>query len=107
MIMAADEVEVAYNQITGNNSYGVGLIALSNQPKGKKLDVDPIASGCWIHDNILENNGKQPDSKLLELGLPGADLLWDVTGYDNSWQQPESNFYALDFAWKILARNSS
>ena len=88
MIMAADEVEVAYNQITGNNSYGVGLIALSNQPKGKKLDVDPIASGCWIHDNILENNGKHPDSKLLELGLPGADLLWDVTGYDNSWQQP-------------------
>ena len=88
MIMAADEVEVAYNEISGNNSYGIGLVALHKRPQKKQLDVDPIASGCWIHHNILKNNGKQPDSKLLQLGFSGADLLWDVTGYDNSWHQP-------------------
>lgn len=88
MIMAADEVEVAYNEISGNNSYGIGLVALNKRPQKKQLDVDPIASGCWIHHNILKNNGKQPDSKLLQLGFSGADLLWDVTGYDNSWHQP-------------------
>jgi len=88
MIMAADEVEVAYNEISGNNSYGVGLVALNKRPQKKQLDVDPIASGCWIHHNLLKNNGKQPDSKLLQLGFSGADLLWDVTGYDNSWHQP-------------------
>lgn len=38
----------------------------------------------------MQNNGLDPDSSVLKLGHPGADLLWDLSGYDNSWDQPDS-----------------
>ena len=38
----------------------------------------------------MKNNGLDPDPSVLKLGLPGADLLWDLSGYDNSWDQPSA-----------------
>ncbi|MCP4421313.1 MAG: hypothetical protein GY805_32280, partial [Chloroflexi bacterium] len=41
-----------------------------------------------IHDNILVNNGSNPDAFLADAGLPGSDLLWDTEGFGNIWDQP-------------------
>ena len=88
LIMAGDEVEVTENRIENNNSFGVGLIGLDLLfGQGNNYDVDPIPQACWIHNNIYENNGSNPAGIVVESGFDGADLLWDVTGYDNSWDE--------------------
>ena len=91
LIMAGDEVEVTQNKIINNNSFGVGLIGLDLLfGTGNNYDVDPIPQACWIHNNIYENNGSDPAGIVVENGFEGADLLWDVTGYDNSWNEPDA-----------------
>jgi cytochrome c peroxidase len=92
LIMAGDEVEVTQNKIVNNNSFGVGLVGLDLLfGTGNNYDVDPIPQACWIHNNSYENNGNDPAGIVVESGFQGADLLWDVTGYDNSWYEPEAS----------------
>ena len=91
LIMAGDEVEVTENKIVNNNSFGVGLIGLDLLfGAGNSYDVDPIPQACWIHNNSYQNNGSDPAGIVVESGFDGADLLWDVTGYDNSWKEPKA-----------------
>ena len=91
LIMAADEVEVTQNEIQDNNSYGVAIVGLDIDSKEPtSYDVNPVPQSCWVHKNTMKNNGLDPDPSVLKLGLPGADLLWDLSGYDNSWDQPSA-----------------
>ena len=55
--------------------------------EGNKYDVDPIPEACWLHNNDFRNNGYNPAKIVKESGLDGADLLWDVTGYNNNWDE--------------------
>ena len=92
LIMAGDEVEVTRNRIINNNSFGIGLIGLDLLlGEGTKYDVDPTPQGCWIYNNTYEGNGTDPAGIVVESGFQGADLLWDVTGYDNSWDEPDAS----------------
>ena len=92
LIMAADEVEVAENEIRGNNTTGIGMVELDIVfGEGAIYDVDPLPDRNWIHDNILENNGLDPDPSVVELGLDGVDLLWDLSGAGNKWDQEASS----------------
>ncbi|HHZ98669.1 MAG TPA: hypothetical protein EYN68_03760 [Candidatus Marinimicrobia bacterium] len=92
LVMAADEVEVAYNEIRGNNTTGIGMVELDIVfGEGAIYDVDPLPDRNWIHDNILENNGLDPDPSVVELGLDGVDLLWDLSGAGNRWDQEASS----------------
>ena len=89
MILAADEVEVTRNTITGNKSVGVAVLGLNSLYDGEaQFDVDPTPEGNWIHSNTISDNGLDPDAKVIEAGFDGADLIWDLSGYDNSWDQP-------------------
>jgi len=91
LIMAADDVEVTDNEITGNNSYGIGVVSLEMVLEAEDgFDVDPAPERCWIHDNSYGGNGSDPHLFLVEQGFPGADLLWDLSGYDNSWDEPNA-----------------
>ena len=91
LIMAGDEVEVTKNTIINNDSFGIGLIGLDLLfGTGNNYDVDPIPQACWIHNNSYENNGSNPAGIVVDSGFNGADLLWDVTGYDNSWDEAEA-----------------
>ena len=92
LIMAGDSVEVTGNEIINNNSFGIGLIGLDLLfGQGNTYDVDPIPESCWIHDNEYANNGSDPAGIVVESGFAGSDLLWDVTGYDNSWHEPDAS----------------
>jgi hypothetical protein len=89
LILAADEVEVTGNEIRDNNSFGVAVLGLDLvYGAGTAYDVEPTPERCWIHDNEMSNNGTQPAGIIKELGFDGADLVWDLSGYDNSWHQP-------------------
>ena len=90
LILGADDVEVTSNTVKGNKTSGIAVLSLTNLVRKKNvggIDVDPWPDRVWIHDNELVENGEDPDQQAKELGLPGGDLLWDVSGEGNSWSE--------------------
>jgi len=90
MLLAADNTEVYENEVVGNGTFGIMTIGLRQLfPAPTPLDVDPNPDGNRIYNNILRDNGKDPDERLKRFGIPPVDLLWDMTGKGNTWNQPE------------------
>jgi len=87
-ILAADQNEVYNNVIRGNKTAGIAVFNLSVAFEEEEIDVGPNPEDNWIHDNVLENNGFDPDPSVRELGIPGADILWDGSGDNNRFDQP-------------------
>ena len=88
LIMAADRTEVTDNEIRDNRSVGIAVISLKELFSDRLLfDVGTETEGSWIHDNQVEGNGADPDTALTEAGLPGVDLLWGASGWDNAWSE--------------------
>jgi cytochrome c peroxidase len=91
MLLAADNTEVYENEIVGNGTFGIMTIGLRQIfPAPTPLDVDPNPDGNRIYNNILRDNGKDPDERLKRFGVPPVDLLWDMTGKGNTWNQPDA-----------------
>ncbi len=91
LIVAADRSEVRNNEIHGNETMGLGVISLQKLlPDRAEFDVGTEPEANWIHDNSYEDNGTDPDPALSEAGLPGADLLWDGSGWDNAWSEGDA-----------------
>ena len=89
MILAADEVEVTENRIEDNKSVGIAVVGLASlYDEGTLFDVDPTPEANRIYGNTMARNGLDPDQKVYDAGFDGADLVWDLSGYDNSWDQP-------------------
>lgn len=107
MIMAADETEVTGNEIRGNDCYGVAIFSLELAfPPGTAFDVGPTPENNWIHDNVYSDNGRNPAGALARAGLKGADLLWDLSGSTNRWQEPSATQATplLSASWPASAR---
>jgi cytochrome c peroxidase len=91
MLLAADNTEVYENEVVGNGTFGIMTIGLRQLfPAPTPLDVDPNPDGNRIYNNILRDNGKDPDERLKRFGIPPVDLLWDMTGKGNTWNQPDA-----------------
>ncbi len=92
MILGADSVEVTGNTISENNSFGIAMIHLDMvYEPGTIYDVDPSPDNNWIHGNTYIENGKEPAGLIIESGFDGRDLLWDLSGVNNSWDEPNAN----------------
>jgi parallel beta-helix repeat protein len=90
LIMAADRTEVTDNEVRDNRSVGIAVIGLKELfPTRPQFDVGTESEGSWIHGNRVEGNGTDPDPALEAAGLPGVDLLWGLSGWDNAWDQPQ------------------
>ena len=83
LIFAADHVMVKDNSVMGNNSVGIAVVQLP--PALASLDprIDPFPDYNEIIDNVVMENGSNPDPKLAP--FPPGDLLWDVSGTGNCW----------------------
>ena len=89
MILAADDVEVTENRIEDNKSVGVAVVGLASiYDEDTLFDVEPTPEGNHIYGNTMARNGLDPDQKVYDAGFDGADLVWDLSGGDNSWDQP-------------------
>ncbi len=88
LLFGVDEVEVYDNVIRGNNSAGIAIYRLTVVFDADTIDVADRPERIWIHDNVLEDNGLSPDPFLSELGVPGADILWDGSAWSVVVDQP-------------------
>jgi len=109
-IMGADRTEVAGNEIRGNDSVGVAVISLAMAfPPGATFDVGPIPEDNRIHDNVLADNGRHPAPAVKDIAGRGVDLLWDGSGWTNSWDQPGATRFPMllpDRSWPSLLRRA-
>jgi parallel beta-helix repeat protein len=109
MVMAADNTEVTGNEIRNNDCYGVAVFGLEVAfEKGTAFDVGPIPENNWIHGNTYSDNGHNPAGAIKRAGINGADLVWDLSGASNRWQETNatSSTPLLDGRWPSLARRA-
>jgi parallel beta-helix repeat protein len=109
MVMAADNTEVTGNEIRGNDCYGVAVFSLELAfEKGTAFDVGPVPENNWIHDNTYSDNGRNPAGALKRAGIKGADLVWDLSGSSNRWQEANatSSTPLLSAKWPGFARRA-
>jgi parallel beta-helix repeat protein len=77
LVISDDDSEYAYNVITGNDSFGFGLVDQVLAQFNVSPDPEDIKStGESVHDNVITGNGGNPDS---EAPFP-ADMLMALTG---------------------------
>ncbi|HEU5211575.1 MAG TPA: parallel beta-helix domain-containing protein [Gaiellaceae bacterium] len=72
----ADHVTVRENNVVGNNSGGIAVVALPIPNPDPR--VDPLPDGDRVVGNVAFANGRSPDP--LRSPYPGADLIYDGTG---------------------------
>lgn len=109
-ILAADETEVTENEIRDNHSFGVAVLGLESLfPGHGAFDVGAFSDRSRIHANVYSGNGGQPDKAVTAAGLKGADLLWDVTGATNVWNEPGATkaVPVLDERWPGFLRRAA
>ncbi len=82
LILASDRNELADNEIRGNNSTGVLVLAyiddLFAPPEDPRFDI--FAEGNYIYNNTLSDNGSDPEALILAatgMADPVPDLLFD------------------------------
>jgi len=83
LIFGADYVLAKDNRVVGNNSVGVAVVQLSPDLAALDPRIDPFPDYNEIIDNVVIENGNNPDPKLAP--FPPSDLLWDGSGAGNCW----------------------
>jgi parallel beta-helix repeat protein len=92
-VIGGDNCEIYGNSITGNRSAGVGIFHLNVAYSPDRINVPATPEGNWVHDNVFENNGYDADAFITDLGISGADILWDVSGAGNRFDQPDASAF--------------
>lgn len=95
LLLGTDNAEVTGNTIRDNATAGVAVFSLTGTGAfaESELDVGQLPEGNWVHDNTYSNNGFDPDPMVADLGVPGADILWDTTGTNNRFDDPTATTF--------------
>ena len=93
LILAADGVEIYDNIIRNSQSVGIAIYRLTIAFDPNTIDVPDRPEQIWIHDNVLEANGYNPDPSLAALGIPGADIIWDGSAWSVAVDQSGVNTF--------------
>ncbi len=76
--VAGDDVRILDNVVSGNRSAGIGVVSLPEAVVALDPALDPTPDGGEVRGNVARGNGFDPDPRLAP--LPGADVVWDLTG---------------------------
>lgn len=92
MVLAAHEIEIHHNTVSGNGTTGLLMISYSTAVvAGAAASMDPMYDGylrhVWVHDNTMTGNSQMPDPTIAALAhFDGTeiDVAFDgVTPMDN------------------------
>lgn len=94
-VMATDNSQIYNNVIENNDSFGVALVSLYQAYSQEEIlnGVGALSEGNRVYDNTYINNGTNPSPEVTDSGLPGADILWDATGYGNTFDEPGASMF--------------
>ncbi len=89
LLIGSDDNTVTNNVIKDNKTAGVAIFSLTGSGafNEDELDVGPLAESNYVHGNTYENNGYDPDPVVADLGIPSGDVLWDMTGAHNRFDE--------------------
>jgi cytochrome c peroxidase len=97
LILSADSTEITGNTFSGNRSFAIGLVSLTDFPgffgNQSQWDIPVVPENNWVHDNVYANNGYDPHPSVIDAGFIGADLLWSTAGPGNRWDEPAATRY--------------
>lgn len=91
LVLGGDEVEITNNTIINNRTVGVAVF--STAIGFEELDIGPNPERVHVHNNQYTNNGYDPADDLKELGIPGADIVWDISNWDNRFDEPNATSF--------------
>ena len=83
LVFGGDRTLVEKNRVIGNNTAGIAVVQVLPDLASQDPRVEPFPDQNTVTDNVVLQNGKNPDERAAP--LPGADLIWDLTGTGNSW----------------------
>ncbi len=83
VILGADDVEIYDNTIRDNRSVGVAVFSTTVAFKPEEVDVNPNPERVRLYRNTYLHNGYQAASRLTDMGIGGADIVWDGSNWDN------------------------
>lgn len=109
LILGGDDVQVYDNTIRDNRTVGVAVFSSATAFSADELDIGPNPERVHVHGNEYSNNGYDAAEALRELGLDGADVIWDVSNWDNRFDESGvSTFPPLlpGSGWPSLARRA-
>jgi parallel beta-helix repeat protein len=98
--IGGDCVTVQGNMAKKNQSAGLVVTQLPAEVAALDPRIDPFPDNNRILDNVVLRNGEHPDPKLSP--LPGADLLWDLSGTGNCWT---ANVFKTSFPALLTCAN--
>jgi len=103
LIMAADEVTIENNIITGNNNAGITITDLSNISNvGEDPDSEPNPDRLVLLDNFMADNGNEPTGELKilmasQLSTKGPDIIAIGGGVGSCiWDKGRYRTFGLD-----------
>lgn len=88
LLLSTDHANVHDNMIRDNRTVGLALFHMQIGFEASEINVPANPEYNRIHNNELINNGYDPDAYVRDLGIPGSDIIWDGTGWDNRFDQP-------------------
>lgn len=95
LLVSTDNAEVYNNRLVNNKTTGVALFSLSGTGAwdAAEIDVGDKPEGNRIYDNDYENNAYEPDPFIADLGVPAADVMWDTTGSNNTFDENGASYF--------------
>jgi parallel beta-helix repeat protein len=89
LLLGTDRAEVSGNTIKDNKTAGVAVYSLTRSGvfDANEIDIGPLPEDNWVHSNSYAHNGYDPDPSVDDLGVPGADVLWDGSGSGNRFDE--------------------
>ncbi len=88
--LAADDVEIYNNEINDHRTAGVAIFSLTAGFDTNEIDVGPNPENNYVHNNTYSNNGYDPVDFVADLGIPVGDTLWDGSGWNNRFDEPDA-----------------
>jgi parallel beta-helix repeat protein len=93
LLLSTDHADVHDNIIRDNRTVGLAVFHMRIGFDESEINVAANPEHNRIHNNQMSNNGFDPDVYVRDLGIPGSDIIWDGTGWDNRFDQPGASVF--------------
>ena len=109
IVLGADDVEIYNNTIRDNRTGGVGIFSTATAFKPEQIDLSPNPERVRLYGNTFKNNGYQPAKELTDMGISGADIIWDVSNWDQKFDDTNATSFPPvlpSSRWPDIARRA-